>query len=412
MSLETITLVWPRQEELIGKNELTSEELLALKSVSFYAPIKMLELGRGQREGENKEKCVQTAYNILRLLDEAEDASKLLTVDDKKWIIEKFSFVIGEIVRKTNGSKGIEDIIKGSDFQSVTKKLKEGAADKTARVFVEQFGTGNVLRDLYGISTQPHGTEIQEAIHYAVETMATGMKVFLEKGPIETVDQLHTYCYRVAARIGSAFLNKLVEFKDRDIQGNPVILDDELAERFGEFLQLTNIIKNVRSDYKEDRRFFPREYRRRDVSYEYMMDGGGVDAEEAKEKMLEKMLSLAELNFKDSVKYVQSISEHISGYRAFCLIPLITAKKTLEHMRKEGAEKVFIGEKDAIKIPYGIQGIVDFSYGLVKNEEGKHTNEWLNEFAQKPEKFSFEPHEYEKWAGHYRGHHRVKIFSA
>lgn len=409
MALEKVVLYWPKPQDLIAKanrgEDLTSDELLALKSVSFYAPIKLLEIARGNNE-KPKEFYVRTGYNILRELDECEDASsQILIIEDKKWIIDRLSFTIGEVVRKDpNGAKGIEEIIRGDEFRSVTQKLIKGAVDERAKIFVEQFGKGTVLRELYEIGKGQNGKDIKEAIDYCVKSMADGMTVFLEKGPIETVSQLHNYCYQVAGRIGSGFLNKLVKLEDG------IQLSDELAEKFGEFLQLTNIAKNIRSDYNEGRRFFPREYRRRDVSYENMMDGKGLDSQEARKKMLEKVLNLAESNFSPSVKYIQSIPQELSGYKSFCLIPLIMAKRTIETMREAEAERVFKGEEEAIKIPhFDTFNIIDFAYGIAKYQEGINANNWLEEFRKDYKQFSFKPGEYEQWADPYRGNYRVTI---
>src|SRR3989344_393433 len=381
-------LKWPRPEELIkiaSERDLTSEELLAEKSASFFAPVRMLSIAKGSNEYP-KEVYVRTGYNILRELDEFEDASRSVSIGDKTWAIGRFTFVIGEVARLNGHKKGIENIIRGDDFQSVTKRMVAGAADERARVFIEQFGRGHVLRDLYEIGKEENGKKIQEAIADCTRSMAFGMTTFLEKGPIQTEEQLENYCFQVAGRIGSGLLNKLVEYRDVDKNGLPVKLDDGLAEKLGEFLQLTNISKNIHSDYKEGREFLPNDWRTRDVSFNYMVEGKGVVAQDSRRKMLEKILNLAERNFGDSVRYLTSIPNELSGYKVFCLIPLITAQKTIENMKAPGAaERVFKGEPDAVKIPYGIKGIIDFSYNIAKFDNGNRTNEWLDKYACNPQ---------------------------
>lgn len=386
MGLEEI--VWKRPQEILEvakTRTLTSNELLQLKSASYYGPIRLLTVAMGNGE-KPKEEYVRIMYALLRELDEGEDSTDALSKDDKTWAIGRLAYVIGEVVRKDpNGDQWLEGIIAGGDFRSVTEKLMIGAIDEETRIFVEHFGRGVVLKDLYEIGKEVDGKRIKEDMDYCVRSMTDGMIRFLDKGPIQTTEQLHSYCYYVAARIGSGFLNRLVKNKDG------VQLNDERAEQFGTFLQLTNILKNVRKDYMEGRRFVPNALLPVEVSYEEMMEGISVDAREARQKALEEMLFLAEDNFQSSVTYVKSIPEPLSGYRAFCLVPLITATKTLEHLTQSGAEKVFEGEESAIKIPYGIGNIMDFSYRVSRHDNGKTAVRWLDDFAVHSEKFSFAP---------------------
>ena len=74
------------------------------------------------------------------------------------------------------------------------------------------------------------------------------------------------------------------------------------------------------------------------------------------------------------------------------------AQKTIENMHEAGAERVFRGEEHAVKIPYGIKNILEFSDKIVTYENGKNANGWLDEYKKDPRVFSFKPGEYEKWA--------------
>ncbi|MBI2448885.1 squalene/phytoene synthase family protein, partial [Candidatus Pacearchaeota archaeon] len=331
--------IWPSPDECLdivkkGGRDLTSDELLAEKSRSFYRPIRILHYANGDDEFD-KRFVVTIAYNIMRELDEAEDASnKTLSIEDKVWAIQRFSYVVGDVVRRDPNGKGIEFIINGSDFQTVTQKLIQGASDEYAKVFVEQFGKGIVLKDLYNLGKEQDGKSMKEAIDYCTKSMATGMITFLERGPIETVNQLHNYCYWIAGRIGSGLLNKLLELKDK------VKLDDNLAERFGKFLQLINITKNVRSDYTEGRRFFPGELIHGSISYEYMMDGKGLDAQHRRKEVFDNMVKFIEDNVGASINYIKSIPAKKSGYKAFCYFCFLLGQMTLQNMKEAGADRV------------------------------------------------------------------------
>ena len=228
--------------------------------------------------------------------------------------------------------------------------------------------------------------------------MGDAMMDFLDKGPIETSRQLDDYCYHVAGRIGSNFLNELIRQKDC-VDGKPVELDDELAAQFGRYLQFINIIKGIRKDYNEGRKFLPGELIHRGISYEFMMESKtSLDAQDVRDYVFNRVLEFAETRFERSVRYVKSIPSELSGYKAFCLVPLITGQKTIENMRDSKAEKVFNGDEDATKISYGIGSIMNFSYYLAKNDEGKKANRWLDEFGNSPRRFSFKPDDYVLWA--------------
>lgn len=397
MGLENILtpkFIWPDINEIRKKHYLgeilTSEDVLALKSRSFYAPIKLLSVAKGKEEVD-KERYIMAVYNILRELDEIEDAfGGRLNPAEKKEVIGRFTNVIRSIVKKNGG--GIEGIIAGDDFRTVTRKLMEGAAGEDARIFAEQFGKGGVLREFYEFGKEENGKKIQKAIEYSVLSMAGGMNNFLTKGSIQDIQQLIDYCNDVAGRIGSLFLNELVEIKDK------VSLGDQSAERFGEYLQLTNIIKNIREDYLAGRRFLPEQSRHGEASYEYMMDGDGEIPIKARGRMFEKMLILAKSRFSGSIGYVKSIPEKLSGYRAFCFVPLISAQKTLEKMEMAEAEKVFRGDEKSIKVSFDvINNIANFSKDFVRLEEN-YVNEWLDYYKENPSRFPFSQGEYEKWA--------------
>jgi len=399
MGLEDLKLLRPNEiMQIASQRALTSAELLPLASRSFSVPIAMLEHAKGKNEA-NKRAYVEMAYSLFRALDEIEDASKELNNEEKRRVINGLAVIVGEVTRREPNCKGIEDIIEGNDFRSIIKRAMDGAVDEEKRVFLKHFGKGVVLRDLYEIGREENGKEIKEAMDYCIQGMAHGMTKFLGR-PIQTSDELKEYCYHVAGRIGSGFLNKIVELRDRDETGRPIILRGDLAEKFGEYLQETNIAKNIYTDYKEGRRFLPDEWRRRDVAFETMMDLNekGIGPEDAREKMFKKILDFQEKNFRDSVEYVESIPQHLNGYRAFCLISLITAQKTLEHLRVSGAEKVFSGEESATKIQYGLKHILDFSYNISCFEDGMHANNWLSNYRREPDSFSFKPVEYEMWA--------------
>jgi farnesyl-diphosphate farnesyltransferase len=76
-----------------------------------------------------------------------------------------------------------------------------------------------------------------------------------EKG-VTTIAEYELYCHYVAGLVGDGLTRLFVEAK----LANPQLLDrKDLTESMGQFLQKTNIIRDVHEDYVDKRRFWPTE---------------------------------------------------------------------------------------------------------------------------------------------------------
>ncbi len=365
---------------------LNQMDLLILKSRSFSRPILDLDYCRGEEEGK-KFIDIMTSYNILRELDTAEDGK--LSKEDKFSSMDKICYVVAEIVRR-GPQAAIDDLI-DNDLADITKTLKRGAINEEEKVFVEHFGKGVVLRDFHNLVE----SKVQEAIKDCVGTMASGMKKYTDMGEIKDEQQLEGYTYFVAGIIGSLALNKIVEIKDK------VELDKKSAETLGTYLQLVNILKNVHEDhsYGDNRiRFIPRIFRPK-IRYDHLLLSNGVKSKEARCGAFNSLVDLVEGKFSQSLDHLLGIHEKLQGYQVFCLIPTLTAEQTINHMKEAGADKVFGGERDAIKVPREVfENIVNFSEKIVKIEKGRRVKEWLADYKNKPKNYSFIPDKYNDWS--------------
>jgi farnesyl-diphosphate farnesyltransferase len=73
---------------------------------------------------------------------------------------------------------------------------------------------------------------------------------------VDTVEDYDLYCHYVAGLVGDGLTRLFVESG----LANPALLKrPELAESMGQFLQKTNIIRDVREDFDDKRRFWPKE---------------------------------------------------------------------------------------------------------------------------------------------------------
>ncbi|KAI9640371.1 bifunctional farnesyl-diphosphate farnesyltransferase/squalene synthase [Ciborinia camelliae] len=73
---------------------------------------------------------------------------------------------------------------------------------------------------------------------------------------VNTIKDYELYCHYVAGLVGDGLTRLFVESK----LANPALLQrTELCESMGQFLQKTNIIRDIREDFDDKRRFWPKE---------------------------------------------------------------------------------------------------------------------------------------------------------
>lgn len=91
--------------------------------------------------------------------------------------------------------------------------------------------------------------------------MGDGMAEFCntaehDQNGIDTVADYEKYCHYVAGLVGEGLTRLFVESE----LANPALLKrPELMESMGQFLQQTNIIRDIHEDWEDKRRFWPRE---------------------------------------------------------------------------------------------------------------------------------------------------------
>lgn len=73
---------------------------------------------------------------------------------------------------------------------------------------------------------------------------------------VNTIKEYELYCHYVAGLVGEGCTRLFVEAK----LANPALLQrPELSESMGQFLQKTNIIRDIKEDFDDKRRFWPKE---------------------------------------------------------------------------------------------------------------------------------------------------------
>lgn len=157
--------------------------------------------------------------------------------------------------------------------------------------------------------------KVREHTLRTVERMAAFVGRATEGAGLELADvvELRDYCYAVAGIVGE-MLTELM------LLGCPALAPAApklraTAARFGEALQLVNILKDSSSDAREGRRYLPR----------------GVDPRQ--------VLALARGDLDDAAAYVLELQRRGAprGMVAFTALPVLLARGTLDLVERRGA---------------------------------------------------------------------------
>ncbi|KAJ5201366.1 squalene synthase [Penicillium cinerascens] len=101
----------------------------------------------------------------------------------------------------------------------------------------------------------------QAIIKDITDKMGNGMADYCAKAEkddasVKTIEEYDLYCYYVAGLVGEGLTRLFVEAEF----GNPALLKrPKLHKSMGLFLQKTNIIRDIREDFDDNRRFWPQE---------------------------------------------------------------------------------------------------------------------------------------------------------
>ncbi len=278
------------------------DELLEKTSRTFALSIPLLPQPTRRQLG--------VAYLLFRIADTFEDA-----VD---WPND----------RRVTALREFEDLLR---TPSLDRAQELGAAWAAGRP-IEHEGYLELLRDTAVVveaftSLDPAAQEIIR--HHTIRT-AEGMVSFVERTEggqlrLRDLDDLRQYCYTVAGIVGEMSTDLFL--LGREV---PPDLADSLrarAPRFGEALQLVNILKDSAFDGDEGRSFLP----------------AGVDRD--------AVFELARADLEIAAEYTNDLqaAEEPRGVVAFCALPIRLAYASLQAVREDGpGAKITRGEVFAI----------------------------------------------------------------
>jgi len=241
---------------------------------------------------------VTVFYLVLRGLDTIEDD---MTID----IVEKEPLL-------RSFYKKIDD--EGFTFDG-------NGPDEKDRELLVKFD--NVAKEFNKIKA-PYQTIIRDIAKQMGNGMADYAKnADLNANGVKTIKDYELYCHYVAGLVGEGLTRLFVEAK----LANPALLQrPELMESMGQFLQQTNVIRDIREDHEDRRYFWPKE-----VWSKYVDKFSDLFLPENKEKALQcqsEMILIALNRADECLFYMAGVKEQ--SVFNFVAIPQSMAIATLE----------------------------------------------------------------------------------
>ena len=168
----------------------------------------------------------------------------------------------------------------------------------------------------------------QEVIKDITNKMGNGMADYCIKAEsndasVKTIEEFDLYCFYVAGLVGEGLTRLFVEGEF----GNPALLKrPRLRKSMGLFLQKTNIIRDIREDSDDGRRFWPEE-----IWSKHVNDFNDL----FKPENLDAALNCSSEMVLNSLEHVEDCLFYLAGLREqsvfnFCAIPQSMAIATLE----------------------------------------------------------------------------------
>ncbi|MEZ5291423.1 MAG: presqualene diphosphate synthase HpnD [Vicinamibacterales bacterium] len=170
----------------------------------------------------------------------------------------------GAIVTVWDVCRAIDDAVDEAPNADAGRVALAFWRDEIARVF-----DGGTPESAQGRALQPVARRF-ELPRRAFEDLADGVQMDLEHDRYETFDDLREYCWRVASTVGVICLN---------IFGCRHPGSRDYAMHLGLALQLTNIVRDVRTDLEHGRIYLPQDEMRRFHCTEAHLRAGAVTGE-------------------------------------------------------------------------------------------------------------------------------------
>lgn len=246
--------------------------------------------------------CV--AYLLCRIADTIEDRNDL-DLGPRQWLYQCFADLVADPPERDAAPTDTKIL------EFLRRWPRENNPDY--QTLVE--GLGNVIG---AFSTLDVGQ--RDAINDCVQEMVGGMCSMTHKRPVDGIvyvcrdlAELEQYCHYVAGTVG-LMLTKLFDVHMQMSGAFATARRLEQGRRFGLGLQLTNILKDQRSDIERGTSFMPRQW----------CDGDGRLLKEHRLALVRRTMGYLD----EAQEYALAIPPQYEGMRLFCLWALWMAVAT------------------------------------------------------------------------------------
>jgi len=185
----------------------------------------------------------------------------------------------------------------------------------------------------------------QAALARCVHIMAEGMTIFQQgnsaKG-LKNLVEMDRYCYYVAGVVGEMLTQLFCEYSPQIAPHRKKL--EKLAVSFGQGLQMTNILKDIWSDWKRGACWLPEDIFEKN-SFN-LKDLSPEQANSAFSQGLSELIGIALFHLHNALQYILLIPRHEQGIRRFCLWALGMAVLTLRRI----AQNLDFSDSQQVKI--------------------------------------------------------------
>jgi len=212
--------------------------------------------------------------------------------------------------------------------------------------------------------TRSFGSAQRQALLRCVSLMSDGMHRFQQQVGLRGLDsqqRLDEYCYFVAGVVGEMLTELFCEYSDAIARRRKKLM--RLAPSFGQGLQMTNILKDVRDDRERGVCWLPR------TAFGLSPAGqGDLIAELGDDQLragMERLAVVAHGHLRNALSYTLLIPRRYLGIRRFCLWALGMAVPTLDNIYRD---PLFVSGDD-VKISRAEVRRIVRRYGLMASSD-------------------------------------------
>jgi 4,4'-diapophytoene synthase len=256
------------------------------------------------------------AYLLCRITDTIEDDAALSS-DHKLHFIRRFLAVL------EGGDEGGNAV----GFSSALLPLLGDACPEAELDLIRN--VDRVVR-----MTRTFSPLQQQSLLRCVRQMAAGMAYYQEaENPFGLADmgELDRYCYHVAGVVGEMLAELFCDYSAAMAENQQQLM--ALSVHFGQGLQMTNILKDVREDMSRGVNWLPADlFTQRGVD---LQDLPGVFSEQGFAEVIEELIAVAHGHLRKALEYTLLIPAREKGLRRFCLWAIGMAMLTLKKLNAD-----------------------------------------------------------------------------